>query len=289
MKEEDIRKYIQNKLKKSFENFQIFEEGIDLETQIEFEKLTKSFFEKDFQEIDINTAEKNLYDTSFSETDKKEILISLSFSDDVKAYRLIEKFRTDSNNTLKEWSALSLQKSRAHIEHSLSNEDKVYISSGLGGSGDKLRYFLVFSATKDITFTDFHKKIVKKEIDFTLTKFDGVTENITFYDYFVTVVCLIPIHISLDQIFKNILDECNELGNFMSDKVIATNTEKIDEETIVKILNEDPEAIKPFENYKDSDLFGLEDFDDDDYDEFDDEYDDDEYDDDFDDDDDDYY
>ncbi|MCD4792533.1 MAG: hypothetical protein K8R54_04815 [Bacteroidales bacterium] len=283
MKEEDIRKYIQNKLKKSFENFQIFEEGIDLETQIEFEKLTKSFFEKDFQEIDINTAEKNLYDTSFSETDKKEILISLSFSDDVKAYRLIEKFRTNSNNTLKEWSALSLQKSRAHIEHSLSNEDKVYISSGLGGSGDKLRYFLVFSATKDITFTDFHKKIVKKEIDFTLTKFDGVTENITFYDYFVTVVCLIPIHISLDQIFKNILDECNELGNFMSDKVIATNTEKIDEETIVKILNEDPEAIKPFENYKDSDLFGLEDFDDDDYDEFDDEYDD------FDDDDDDYY
>lgn len=283
MKEEDIRKYIQNKLKKSFENFQIFEEGIDLETQIEFEKLTKSFFEKDFQEIDINTAEKNLYDTSFSETDKKEILISLSFSDDVKAYRLIEKFRTDSNNILKEWSALSLQKSRAHIEHSLSNEDKVYISSGLGGSGDKLRYFLVFSATKDITFTDFHKEIVKKEIDFTLTKFDGVTENITFYDYFVTVVCLIPIHISLDQIFKNILDECNELGNFMSDKVIATNTEKIDEETIVKILNEDPEAIKPFENYKDSDLFGLEDFDDDDYDEFDDEYDDD-----F-DDDDDYY
>ena len=283
MKEEDIRKYIQNKLKKSFENFQIFEEGIDLETQIEFEKLTKSFFEKDFQEIDINTAEKNLYDTSFSETDKKEILISLSFSDDVKAYRLIEKFRTNSNNTLKEWSALSLQKSRAHIEHSLSNEDKVYISSGLGGSGDKLRYFLVFSATKDITFTDFHKKIVKKEIDSTLTKFDGVTENITFYDYFVTVVCLIPIHISLDQIFKNILDECNELGNFMSDKVIATNTEKIDEETIVKILNEDPEAIKPFENYKDSDLFGLEDFDDDDYDEFDDEYDD------FDDDDDDYY
>lgn len=283
MKEEDIRKYIQNKLKKSFENFQIFEEGIDLETQIEFEKLTKSFFEKDFQEIDINTAEKNLYDTSFSETDKKEILISLSFSDDVKAYRLIEKFRTDSNNILKEWSALSLQKSRAHIEHSLSNEDKVYISSGLGGSGDKLRYFLVFSATEDITFTDFHKEIVKKEIDFTLTKFDGVTENITFYDYFVTVVCLIPIHISLDQIFKNILDECNELGNFMSDKVIATNTEKIDEETIVKILNEDPEAIKPFENYKDSDLFGLEDFDDDDYDEFDDEYDDD-----F-DDDDDYY
>ena len=283
MKEEDLKKFLQNKLKKSFENFQIFEEGIDLETQIEFEEITKSFLEKDYKEIDLDSAEKELYDESISESDKKEILINLSFSDDVKAYRFIEKFKTDCNETLKKWAALSLQKSRAHIEHSLSNEDKVYISSGLGGSGEKLRYFFVMSATEDISFTDLHKEILKKEIEFTMNKIDGVAESVMFYDYFVTIVCLLPLHISLDRVFKSILDECNELGNFMSDKVIATNTEEISEETIIKILNDDPEAIKPYEEYEDPEFFGLDNFDDEDDDDYED---DDEYEDDFDDDDD---
>ena len=137
------------------------------------------------------------------------------------------------------------------------------------------------SANEDLTFTDFHKEILKKEIDFTMNKINGLAESVMFYDYFVTIVCLLPLHISLDRVFKSILDECNEFGNFMSDKVIATNTEKINEETIIKILNEDPDAVKPYEEYEDPEFFGLENFDDDD-DDFDD---DDEYDEDLDDDD----
>lgn len=282
MKERDLKKLLQNKLKKSFSNVKIFEEGIDIETQLEFEKLTKIFIENNKEKTEVHISENDLFNEGTSEEKKKDLLIELSFSDDVKAYRLIEKFSNECEADLKKWSALALQKSRAHIEHSLSNEDKVYISSGLGGRGDKLRYFFVLSANDDLNFNELHKNIIKKEIEFAISKHQGIIEDILFYDYYVTIVCLIPLHHSLDKIFKNILDECNELGDFLSDRVIATNTEKFNEDTIVKILNEDPETIKSFDQHEESDFLGIDNFNDDDFD------DDDEFDDDFDDDDDDF-
>jgi len=291
MKGKDLKKFLQNKLKKSFENYQIFEEGVDLETQIEFEKLSKEFNSKEIDEIEFDYAEKILFSPDSSENELKETLLLLSLSDDVKAYRLIESFKSISKNQMAKWAALSLQKSRAHIEHALSDENKVYISSGLGGSGDKLRYFFVLTAMEDLTFSDFHKEIINKEIDFTMKKYGGKSEAVIFHEFFVTIVCLVPLHVSLDKIFKSILDECNEFGNFMSDKVIATNTETIDSDTIIKILNEDPDAVKPFEEFEDTELFGLDNLDEDEEydDDFDDDYDDDDYDDDIDDDDDDYF
>jgi len=281
MKERDLKKLLQSKLKKSFSNVKIFEEGIDLETQLEFEKTTKIFIKENKEKTEVLISENDLFNEGIATDIKKNLLIELSFSDDVKAYRLIEKFQNECVPELKKWAALALQKSRAHIEHSLSNEDKVYISSGLGGLGDKLRYFFVLSAKDDIIFNDLHKNIIKKEIDFTISKYQGIIEDVLFYNYYVTIVCLVPLQHSLDKIFKNILDDCNELGNFLSDKIIATNTEKINEETIEKILNEDPETIESFEQHEESDFFGIDNFDDDD-----DFFDDDEYDDDFDDDDD---
>ena len=280
MKERDLKKLLQNKLKKSFSNVKIFEEGIDIETQLEFEKLTKNFIENNKEKTEVHISENDLFNEGTSEEKKKDLLIELSFSDDVKAYRLIEKFSDECEADLKKLSALALQKSRAHIEHSLSNDDKVYISSGLGGRGDKLRYFFVLSANGDINFNELHKNIIKKEIEFAISKHQGIIEDILFYEYYVTIVCLIPLHHSLDKIFKNILDECNELGDFLSDRVIATNTEKFNEDTIVKILNEDPETIKSFDQHEESDFLGIDNFDDDDF------NDDDEFDDDFDDDDD---
>lgn len=290
MKGKDLKKFLQHKLKKSFENFQIFEEGVDFETQLEFETLSKEFNSKEINDIELDYAEKVLFSPDSKEDELKETLLLLSISDDVKAYRLIEDFKSKCTDKMIKWAALALQKSRAHIEHALSDEDKVYISSGLGGSGDKLRYFFVLTAMEDITFSDFHKEIIQKEIDFTMKKFGGESEGVIFHDFFVTIVCLIPLHVSLDKVFKSILDECNEFGNFMSDKVIATNTEKIDSETIIKILNEDPDAVQPFDQFEDTELFGLDNFDDEDeFDDFDDDdFDDDDYDDD-DYDDDDYY
>ena len=75
MKDKDLKNILQNKLKKSISNIQIFEEGIDLETQIEFEKSTKKFLKKEIDDIDLFLNEEKLLSNDTTENEKKEILI----------------------------------------------------------------------------------------------------------------------------------------------------------------------------------------------------------------------
>lgn len=262
MKERDLKKLIQDKLKKPISSVKIFEEGIDIETQIEFEKITKSLIEDKKTEQNITIAEKKLLSEDTPEDIKKEILTRLSISEDVKAYRLIEHYKNICEESLKKWATLSLQKARAHIEHTLSNDEKIYISSGLGGSDDKLRYFFVLSASDNINFTKFHRDILKKEIEFVMQSHGSIAESILIYDYFATIVCLVPIHVSLDIIFKTILDECNAFGNFLSEKIIATNAEKFDNQTIEKMLNDELQEINELDNFEEIDFHFNEDDDD---------------------------
>jgi len=143
-------------------------------------------------------------------------------------------------------------------------------------SSVKLRYFFVLSTNEKTSFSDFQKKLLTKEIKFSLIKNDSIAEKITFYDYFVSILCLVPLQISPDKILKGILNETEKFGNFLSDEIIATNTEIFSEEKIIKLINHYPEIQKEMslsENIEhDLDFFNLEDddFDDDDYDDFDD-------------------
>lgn len=287
MNQKDLKQILKQELNKSISNIQIFEEGIDIHTQIEFEKKTKIFFEKDTDEIELSALEKKLFSENVDIDIQKELLIELSFSTEVKAYRIIENFLKVCEKELKKWTTLALQKSRVHIEHSLGNEEKVYISSGLGGFGNKLRYFFVLSSKENTPFSELQKNIVNKELNFAINKYEGIVEDIIFNDYYVTVLCMIPLNHSLDKIFISILNECNSLGNFLSDKVIATNTQKFDNNTVEGLLKDKPELIKKFDDL--AKTLGVEDeilFDsDDDFEDFDDIFFDEDFDDDFDDDD----
>ena len=290
MTNKNLKQFLEKKLHKSFSDFLVFEEGIDVSVQIEYEKASVEFIDKDEEIRPLKELETILNNHEKSIEDKKNAIIELSMSGDVKAYRIIEKYKDVCDNQLKSWAILAFQKSRAHIEHELSDDDKIYISSGLGGSGNKLRYFFVLTTNNKEKFTDFQKNLLTKEIKFSLDKNDSIAEKITFYDYFVSILCLVPLQISPDTILSGILNETKEFGNFLSDEIIATNTEVFSEEKIIKLIDRDPEVQNELSLPENEDInldfFNLEgnqlddtddDFDDDDFDDFDDDEDDDDF------------
>jgi len=287
MTNKSLKQFLENKLHKSVSDFMVFEEGIDVSVQLEFEKASFLFIKENEEIRDTAELETILYNPETSEEDKKNVLVELSMSGDVKAYRIIEKYKDTCGEEIKKWTILAFQKSRAHIEHELSDDDKIYISSGLGGSGNSLRYFFVLTTNEKEKFSDFQKDLLTKEIKFSLNKNKSIVEKITFSDYFVSIVCLVPMQVSLDAILKSILNETKKFGDFLSDEIIATNTEIFSEEKIIKIINHDPDIEKelqlPQNDDTDLDFFNLDDDVFGDYDFFDD----DEFDDEFDDDDDD--
>ncbi len=239
MNNRNLKHFLEKKLNKSFSDFLVFEEGIDVSVQINFEKASMEFIKKNSEARPPDTLSALLNSEDASFETKQNVLIELSMSGDVKSYRIIEQYKEVCPEELKAWTILAFQKSRAHIEHELSNDDKIYISSGLGGSGNKLRYFFVLSTKEKALFSDFQKDLLKKELEFALTKNESIAEKITFYDYFVSIICLVPLQISPDSIIKSVLSETEKFGNFLSDEIIATNTQIFTEEKIVKLINHD--------------------------------------------------
>ncbi|MCA1759377.1 MAG: hypothetical protein LC658_06380, partial [Bacteroidales bacterium] len=111
MKDEEFYNDIQKLFEDLPGNFNILEEQIDLEVQMKYFEISRKVRE---DEAEINYLE--FADELFMpETDldqKKEILIGLAGTDDVKAYRALEKFLDQAGSEIRSWSVLALQENR---------------------------------------------------------------------------------------------------------------------------------------------------------------------------------
>ena len=143
MKERQFYQNIRKVLDDLPDNFSILEEQIDIEVQMKyFERAQKVRSKIDATECFENREE--LFTPETTAARKKEILLSIAVLDDVKAFRTIEKFVGVAEGELKQWAVLAFQESRMLIQSSLLDEQLVFISTGLGGKGQKLRYYVVF-------------------------------------------------------------------------------------------------------------------------------------------------
>jgi hypothetical protein len=218
---------IYNKIMELFgkipENFSILEEQVDIKTQMSyFEKSKKNKEDKPKKE-EVLARKDELFNKETDIEEKREILTLLANLDDVEAFRIIEKFSSGVSDDLKDWTALALQESRMTIESLLLDENQVIISTGLGGKDKKLRYFVVLAANSEEGFSDLQKRLIEKELEFTMKKNEGELEKIEFDDRYCLLLSLVPLNISIKDLIRKTIDECNQIGNFINEKFILTN------------------------------------------------------------------
>ena len=237
--EEDI---FYNNIQKALEelpgNFNILEEKIDIAVQMKYFEFSRKLRKRnDLEEFFDNREELFLAETDRKR--KKEILAALAAYDDVQAYRTIEKFADEPDHDLKEWAVLALQESKMLMQSSLLDEQQVFISTGLGGKGQKLRYCVVFiNKEREEMLNKTQQKLVKDELIFALKKEEGEFEVISFFEGFCTSLVLLPLKADLKQIFKSVIDECNQYGNFLQEDMIVTNVKDLSRGDIIQLLNE---------------------------------------------------
>lgn len=237
MEEGSIYDKLKEMLKDSKGTFSILEEQIDVDLQVDFFNLIKKVSEnkRDFE--DIISDEKMLYDKSVSLDDKKQILVELSNLEKPEAYRIIEKFIGTDNKELKSWAILSLQHCRISLETHLLDEEQVFISTGLGGSGDKLRYFIAGKRCESNEFTDSQKKIIKNEFELFFNNNNSVVEKVEFLNKYYTITGLIPIENDLKKVISPAIKEINQYGDFIYKEYLITNVKVLSESEIENYFN----------------------------------------------------
>jgi hypothetical protein len=222
-----------------FEEFQgdinIMDEQIDIKLQMEYFDMSKELKKEPLGEnwLEISNS---LFDDDTNYLVKKKLLVQLASVDDVKAYRIIERFVSQASSDIRHWAMMAQQESRMVIQSKLLDHSQILISTGLGGKGNKLRYFFaLFSKNKEV-FTDYQQKIIKGEFEFVFKKGEAEIESIEFVDDVSLILSLVPIHTPIQNIFTKAVNECNQYGGFVRENCIITNVRKMNIEEVRAFL-----------------------------------------------------
>ncbi len=237
MEEENIYKKIQEAISSLPKNFSILEEQVDVELQMEYFNYSRDL-KAEFPVEFILQHQSDLFDASVSVDEKKNLLVLLASQEKVEAFRTIEKYVQNPDPELREWSILALQESRMVIQSSLMDEQQVYISTGLGGKGQNLRYFTVFISKENISeYSAVQRKLIQDELAYALGHCNGVLEEIRFEKELAIAVLLLPVKSDIQGVFSSVINECNQYGDFIRQDIIITNVKRMSVAEIRSFVN----------------------------------------------------
>jgi len=125
-----------------------------------------------------------------------------------------------------------------NLESHLLEENQIFISTGLGGKEDKLRYFVVLIARNRELLSDSQIRIINSEFTEVLNKFDAEIEDSNASGYLATFQLLLPIQYPVKQVFQEGIDEVNQFGDFLRETCIVTNVKKLSFEEIEDFIEQ---------------------------------------------------
>lgn len=238
MEEDKFYNNIQKALEDLPKNYSILEEQIDIEVQMKYFEFTKKMRDVEIPE-DYFVKRDELFEGDVEDERKKEILTSIAVYDDVKAYRTLEKYVEEAEGELKQWGILALQENRMLMHSSLLDEQQVFISTGLGGKGKKLRYCVVFlSKEQNEMLSETQQKLLKDELIFELKKHDGEFETMDFMEGFSSTLVMLPLSAEIKSVFQNVIDECNQYGGFLQEDLVITNVKIMSRSEIIQLIHQ---------------------------------------------------
>lgn len=219
------------------ESFHILEDLVPIEEQMEYFKYYEKL--KTANERFVRDEEAAiLFSPDESIERKKKSLTLLSSIPDVGAYRTIETYQSSPlEPELKNWSSIALLGSRIVLNSDLSGKRQVYISSGLGGHENKLRFFSLFTGPTGEDFTDLQKQIIEREFKFQLEKAKVEIEAFEIEKNYFSILLLFSFEVDVRLALIAAIDECNKYGNFLDSKFLLTNTKVLSSTEIEKMLD----------------------------------------------------
>jgi hypothetical protein len=223
---------LQHSLEKFGGHLHILETKVPVENQMEFfHYVEKIRYDKEKMTIDEQIEILNNRESPYLK--KKYILASLAISGDVKAYRAIESYHEVHDD---DWTVMSLLQAKITLESEFSDEKQIFISTGLGGRGAKMRFAALFKSKRLEIFSAYQKELIEKEFSYCLQKSDGQLENIAIENNYFTILLLIDIHSNIKTVLEQAITECNQYGNFIDTSFLITNVKLFTERDIQKEL-----------------------------------------------------
>jgi len=222
-------KDLQHSLENIKGNLHVLETNVPVEKQMEYFRFSETIKRESFNEQLVDDQMSVLASTESSPTELKYALVFLAISGNVKAYRAIEAYHKQHPD---DWANMALLQAKITLESEFSDEKQIFISTGLGGKDDQLRFFAFFKSNAGKDFSDYQKKLIEKEVPYYIQKYQGTMEDIHIMDNYFTLLFLIHFQVDIKSMLEEALVECNQYGDFIHKGFIITNVKVFSEEEI---------------------------------------------------------
>jgi hypothetical protein len=230
----------------------VLEQGIDLKTLKEYLEYSHSFERGELTDEETLHLASLLHEEGIKDEDKRKILTMLAHLGSILAFKEIANFYENADESLKKWATIALHECRVFLESELSDENVGFISTALGGSGNKMRIYFMVLPLDGKLFSETQRNIIKEEFTLTVKEHNTLLESVDIQDHYVGFQILLPMDVALASVVEEGISKCNELGDFVYEHYYATNqnipeTEEI--ETIIKVVRgEIPPPPGPWES-----------------------------------------
>ena len=220
----------------SLDSFSLMEDAIDLSIQQEYFNLSETI---DFDNIDYKEVFKEsskLFSENIPVEMKKKTLILLAHFGTAESYKILETYLKSSERPLRDWALLSLKECRMFLESALLEEEGGFISTGLGGKGNKLRYYFIVSSKESLPFSETHRNTIEREFETISKKYNSEIEEINFKINYAMIRILIPIDVAVGDVIEEGISECNKMEEFLFFHYYVTNVKQPTNEEILQYL-----------------------------------------------------
>jgi len=210
-------------------NFRVLETTVSVDTQMEFFRFSEAIRNDPFDEQAVENQINVLTSAEPTPAEKKYALSVLAVSGNVKAYRAIESYHERYPD---DWSNMALMQAKMTLESEFSDERPIFISTGLGGKGNRLRFYAFFKSKGRKKFSEYQRNLITKEIPYYIQNYQGISEEIQIRDNYFTLLFLIHIQVDIKTMLAAFVEECNQYGNFIDTRFVITNVKMFTEEEI---------------------------------------------------------
>ena len=224
--------------KNVLDSFTLIDEPIDLSIQEEYFRFSETidFHNVDYEEV--LTESDKLFDKHTPIEFKKRILILLAHLGIAESCRTLEKYLKISEGNLRNWTLLALKECRMFLESVLLQEEGGFISTGLGGKDNKLRYYFIVSSKDGLPFSETHRDTLKRGFEKISHKYKSKIEEINFEATYALIGILIPMDVAVGEVIEGGISECNKMNEFLFPDYYVTNVKQPTPEEISEYLEE---------------------------------------------------
>ena len=199
---EQLRKFL-NRLPR---NFKVTEQGFNPDIITIFRKEMQKLKNKkiNFEET------KDKLATEKEEETLKSLTIQLASIGSVASLRALETYEKQAPERIREWVQLSIVQCRIKVEQDLSDESVAYITTGLGGKDDKIRYYVATKSTEQLTPK--HVQFAREEFHDLSKEWSSELETVENMENFLLFKMLIPVNAAIPDMLLEGIKRCGFLS-----------------------------------------------------------------------------